>query len=156
MAKANEYVVDALEDLIVQADEAPIEPSEGRACLRILNDMMAMWDAQGINLGYTDVTDLGDEVTIPDAAKVGVKAHLAIMLAPKYDVPVSASLSQKAKTGWSAILDLIVDTAESAYPSTLPQGSGNDPINTFYPDQQDSILTETGGSIALEEDTEEA
>jgi len=158
MAKANEYVVDALEDIVVQADEAPIEPTEGRAVLRALNDMMAMWASQGVNLGYTDVDDLGQEVTVPDGAKLGIKAHLAIFVAPKYDVAISAELQRKADIGWDAILNLAIDTNESEYPSTLPQGSGNSEpgylTDTFYPDSEGNILEETGGAIALEDDTE--
>lgn len=136
MANANEFVVDALEDIVVQADEAPIEQSEGRAALRVLNDMMAMWAARGVYLGYTNVDNLGDEVTVPDGAVMGVKAHLAIMLADKYEVPVPASLALKASQGWEAILNIAVSTDQSQYPSTLPQGSGNtSPTyanNTFY------------------------
>ena len=160
MAKVNEVVVDALEDLVVQADEAPIEPSESRAAIRILNDMMTMWAALGVNLGYTVVSDLGDDVTVPDGALMGIKAHLAINLADKYEVDISPRLQAKADMGWDAILNLAIDTGESAYPGTLPQGSGNNypdyRSNTFYEDDQATILEETGGRIALEDDTEAA
>lgn len=162
MAKVNEYVVDALEDLVVQADEAPIEASEARACIRVLNDMMTMFAANGINLGYTVVSDLGDDVTIPDGAIMGVKAHLAIMLADKYEVDVSARLQWKADQGMRAMLNLAVETTASKYPSTLPRGSGNSypgfrsSAYPFYPDEESTILEETGGSIALEDDTEAA
>ena len=158
--KTKEIVTDALEDLIVQADEARIEQSEAKAAIRYLNDMMAMWAAQGIEIGYTEVSDLADIVTIPLGAKVGVKANLSIFLSPKYDVDPSAALVARAKAGFSAIVDLAVGTASAAFPSTLPRGSGNDypdfSDSTFYPDEEDTILTETGGAIALEDDTEEA
>lgn len=158
--KVNEIVVDALESIVVQADEAPIEASEGRAAMRVLNDMMFAWDARGISLGYTEVSDLGDPVTVARGAIQGIKAWLAINLAHKYEVPVSADLVKVAKDGWEAILALAVDTAEMEYPDILPQGSGNTfpsfADNTFYADSQADILTETGGSIALEDDTEES
>ena len=160
MAKVSEVVIDALEDLVVQAEEAPIEQAEAKAAIRFLNDLMAMWDAKGISLGYTVVSDMGDEVTVPDGALMGIKAHLAITLAPKYEVPVPREVYQKAKDGYDAILNLAVTMGESAYPDTLPQGSGNTypgyEDTTFFPDQEGTILTETGGAIALEADTEEA
>jgi len=156
MAKVNEIVVDALENLVTQADETPIEASEGRAAIRTLNDMMAMWAAQGVNLGYTNVADLGDTVTVAPGAILGIKANLAIHLAPKYGLPISPELRLSADIGWKAILDLAVDTGESAYPETLPQGSGNDPTVPFFTGEQDTILDETGGAIAVEADTEEA
>ena len=124
--------------------------------------MMAAWDARGITLGYTVVSDLGDPITVPDGALEGIIANLAIRLNPHFNpqAPISQDVRDQAKVGMDAILSLCVDTAEVSYPETLPQGSGNTypgyANNTFYPDDQGNILTETGGAIALEEDTEEA
>lgn len=158
MVKAREVIVDALEDLVVQADEAPIEQSEANAALRLLNDMMMDWDVVGITLGYTYLVDLADELTVPLGAIRGIKANLALELAPKYNVPLSAELIRKAKEGYMTCVDLAVDMADTEYPGTLPRGSGNTAPdwfdNTFYTDQQETILTESGGSIALEDDTE--
>lgn len=159
--KVNEVVVDALEYIITQAEEAPIEATEGRAAMRALNDMMTMWAAKGVELGFTVVSDLGDPVTVAPGAMMGIKTNLALALAPKYlESVVSQDLKDLAKAGYQACVDLAVDMGASEYPSTLPQGSGNDypsyATETFYPDQEDTILTETGGSIALEDDTEEA
>ena len=78
MATVKEYVTDALEDILEQSAEEPIQAADGQKGLRYLNDMMAMWDAKGINIGYTEVSDLGDEVTVPDGAKAGIKANLAV------------------------------------------------------------------------------
>ena len=76
MTKVNEIVVDALEDLVVQQDEAPIEAPEANAVIRYLNDMMTMWAALGVDLGYTEVSDLGDNVTVAPGAIFGIKANL--------------------------------------------------------------------------------
>ena len=156
--KANEVVIDALESIVVQADEAPVEQSEGRAAIRALNDMMLDWDARGVTLGYTIISDLGDYMTVPLGAIRGIKANLTLELAPKYEVPITPAMLKKAKEGYMACVDLAVDMSNSEYPYTLPRGSGNTypdvTDNKFYPEQEDTILTETGGSIALEEDTE--
>lgn len=128
--KASELITDALEEIVVQQEEADVEQAEGRAALRTLNDMMAMWAAQGIYLGYTNLDNLGEDVNIPDGAILGVKAHLGIMLANKYIVPVTPELIMKANKGWEAILSLAVTVEKSQYPDTLPQGSGND--NTAF------------------------
>lgn len=156
----NEIVTDAMEEIVVQADEAPIEPSEGRAAIRLLNDMMFSFAARGLNLGYTVVYSLGDIVTVPLGAIRWIKLQLAIELAPKYNVEISNTLASKARSAYKAVQNLAIDGIYSEYPSTLPYGSGNYEAggwdSTFYPDKQDTILTETGGSIALEDDTEEA
>lgn len=158
--KTHEIVVDALEALIVQAEEAPIEQSEAAAAIRMLNDMMAMWESMGIHIGYTIVDDMADIITVPLGAVFGIKANLALQLAPKYNVQPTALLLKNAADGYSAIVDISTELASSQYPSTLPRGSGNTYPgyldNTFYPDLQETILTETGGSVALEDDTEEA
>lgn len=158
--KTHEIVIDALETLIVQASEAPIEQSEAAAAIRTMNDMILMWEAKGIYLGYTVVNDMADLVTVPDGAIFGIKANLAIYLAPKYNVEPSVLMLKNAADGYSAIVDISTELGSSQYPSTLPQGSGNTYPgyldNTFYPDLQETILTETGGSIALEDGTEEA
>lgn len=158
MTKANEVIVDALEDLIVQADEAPIEPSEALVAIRALNDMMFSWAVLGIDLGYSEISDLADDLTVPLGAIRGIKANLSLELAPKYNVAVPPSLVAKAQHGYDACVNIAISMAASEFPSTLPQGSGNTypgyTNDTFYPSQEDTILTEGGGSIALEEDAE--
>lgn len=157
--KAGDVITDALEEILVQADEAPIEASEGRAALRLLNDMMFSYDARGIKLGYTWLNSTGDVLTVPLGAIRWIKLQLAVELAPKYDAVVSVETLQKVRDAFRAVLNLVVEMGDSEYPYTLPQGSGNTypawTDDTFYPDQQATIITETGGSIALEEDTED-
>lgn len=160
MAKVQEYVTDILEEILVQEAEAPIESDDAKAVIRFLNDRMTLWAANGINLGYTKVSQLDDEITVPDGAAMGIKAQVAIDIAPKYDKEITLSTVQKAKDGLKAILNLGRSVSRAmSYPSTLPIGSGSSYDYTderFYPDQENTILTETGGSIALENDTEEA
>ena len=158
--KAGEIVTDAMEEIVVQADEADIEPSEGRAAIRMMNDMMFSFAARGLSLGYTAVSSLADVITVPLGAIRWMKLQLAIELAPKYNVEISNTLASKARSAYKAVQNLAIDGIYSEYPSTLPYGSGNYEAggwdSTFYPDMEDTILTETGGSIALEDDTEEA
>ena len=158
--KAGEIVTDALEEIIVQADEAPIEPADGRAGIRMLNDMMYSFAAKGVNLGYTAVSSLGDVITVPLGAVRWMKLQLAIELAPKYDAKITPAMLLKVKDAYKAVLNLSIGKMQMSYPHNLPIGSGNDyPCHSttpFYPEPDDTILTETGRSIALEDDTEES
>lgn len=160
MIKTREVITDALEMLIVQAEEAPIEQAEAASAIRTLNDMMNQWEAKGIYLGYTIVSDLADEITVPLGAVLGIKCNLALYLAPKYNVEASALLIKNAAESYDVVVDIVAEMKSTEYPSTLPQGSGNEDLGfadqTFFPAQQDTILTETGGSIALEDNTEES
>ena len=60
METADAIVTDALQELIIQASEASINPDEAQTAIRYLNRMMARLAARGINLGYTNVSSLGD------------------------------------------------------------------------------------------------
>ncbi len=159
MATAKEIIVDALEDILVQQEEAPIEADEARAAIRYLNDMMAMFSAKGINLGYTVVSNLSDTITVPDGAIAGIKANLSIALDPKFGGKnVSQSLIQRARAGYRAIQAISIRPGSMDFPSTLPRGAGNaqpgflsDP---FYSNANEQVLSEGNGTISLEDDTE--
>lgn len=151
-------IKDALQQIVVQASEAPIEADEAQTAIRFLNRLMARFDAEGIDLGYTKVISLGDLVTIPDGAYDGVIYNLSLALAPQYDVPVSIDLKMLAKEGLKTLRTLTFSIGPSSYGDTLPIGSGNEDdsygnYSHFYPDDQDSILAETTGCIGLESDT---
>ena len=150
-----------MEDLVVQADEAPIEPSEAKTAIRILNQMMAMFDSKGISLGYTVVDSLDDEITVSDGAMLGISSNLAVYLAPKYltgEIP--STLLFAAKTGMDTLMQIGVSVGSTYYPGTLPRGSGNDypdhTDSTFFPGLGDTIESEQNGSISLEDETEES
>ena len=159
METVRDIIVDALEDLVVQADEAPIEPSEAKAAIRALNRMMAEYATKGINIGYTIVDSLDDEITVPLGAMDAIVANLAIRLAPKYKAVATPELTKAASDGEDALYRLDTDIPETQYPETLAIGSGNtqygDWDDVFYPDQSSTILAEQGGSIGLESSTEE-
>jgi hypothetical protein len=122
-----------------------------------MNLMMAEFAADGINLGYTEVSDLGDDVTIPDGAVMGMIKNLAVYMAAQFGVNIPVDLAVLAKSGKNTMRNISVKVIPSRYPDTLPIGSGNEDdtyqSSHFYPDQQGQILTEQSGSILLEEDT---
>lgn len=158
---ARSVIIDAMEDIVVQTEEASLEASEERAAIRALNRLMNSLAAKGINLGYSTVSKLSDEVTVPDGALDGIVASLALRLWPKYRTgDPGFQLRLNAKEGMESLFSIAVTVGSSEFPSTLPTGSGNDyPDYTdqaFYPDLQDTILAETNGSISLEDDTESA
>ena len=155
---ANTVIVDALQELLIQASEAPIEADEAQTAIRYLNRMMARFDAQGVSLGYTTVSNLGDEVTVPDGAYDGVVKNLALSLAKQYGATPSADLVAEARDAFDAMQMLSLTIYETRYGPTLPIGSGNEGdavlSDHFYPDDQDAIYNETNNYIATEEDTE--
>jgi len=120
--------------------------------------MLAL-DAEGVALGFTQVADLGDEVTVPDGALRGIIANMAIEVAPDYNGQITAGLQVAAAEGMVAMRRLGQYIQTSKYPSTLPVGSGNEGDGRhnrwshFYAGSEATILAETTGSIALETNT---
>ncbi len=156
MATAAQVVKQILSEINTRASEAPLEPDEIQDTIFHMNTYMFAQAADGVNLGYTAVNNLGDEVTVPDGALMGLIANVAIMMAPTFEAEVSQALASKAAIGYEAMLKLGVSMSEAEYPSILPRGSGNEQDWTdchFYPEREATILQESGGSIGLESDT---
>ena len=156
MHTAGEVIVDALQNLIIQASESDINADEAQTAIRFMNDYMASIAAYpGINLGYTVVNNLGDPVTIPEGAIRGLKANLAIALAPQYSVPLTQELLIASQAGQKAMLAISFKIRRTQFGSTLPRGSGNDTrtngrTSPFYPGIADNINTEDNRNIDLE------
>lgn len=155
MATVAQVAKASLQRILVQESEARLEPDEYQDYLFALNNYMLALDAEGIKLGFTEVNNLGDQVTIPIGALRGVIANMAIEVAPDYGGEVSASLTKAAEEGMRAMRRLGVRIASSRFPSTLPIGSGNEGTeryrwSNFYPGEEAEILAETTGAIGLE------
>lgn len=158
MTTAAEIVRDALQELVVQAAESPLEASETQYAIRAMNRYMYMLDAQGISLGYTVITSLGDTVTIPPGAEQGLVMNLALVIAGQFDATPSQDTRLAAREGLDAMRKIAVSVSAADYPCTLPIGSGNEGnsgiwSSKFYPCTADEIAAETTGSILLEDDS---
>ena len=149
---------DILQELVVQGAESALNADEIQTTIRYMNRYMSKLAADGINLGYTIVSDLGDPITIPDGAILGMIKNVAIQIAPQYDVPISADLALAAQDGLRTMRNLGVELQEMRYPDTLPVGSGNEIFgsiegNHFYPNRQNEIRAEDNQTIIAEDDT---
>ena len=161
MATAAKVLKAALQRILVQAAEADLEPDEYQDAVFAMNNLVQSWAAEGINLGYTEILDLGDDVTVPVGALRGLIANVAIECAPDYNGTISPGLSNAAEQGMNAIRQIGQIIVSSRLPGNLPIGSGNEGGETrlnnfhFYPDLEAEILAETTGAIGLEVGTEE-
>lgn len=160
MATAAQVIKAALQRILVQASDAPLEPDEYQDAMFALNNLMLDYDASGISLGYTVVSDLGDQITIPTGALRGLIANLAIEIAPDFGGQVTEPLVAAAVAGKKTMRKLGMATPTSSFPYTLPYGTGNYDqsgyaTSRYYPDEEAAILAETTGSISLESGTED-
>jgi hypothetical protein len=155
MATVAQVAKAALQRILVQASESDLEPSEYQDLIFAMNNLMADLAADGVNLGYTQVTDLGDQVTVPVGALRGLIANVAVECAADYGGIVSESLALAAREGLKVMRKLGQSMGPSRYPSTLPTGSGNYDWDAqpFYPESEAAILAEANGTIGLESNT---
>lgn len=161
MATVAQVATASLKRILVQAADAPLEADEYQDYIFALNNFMLALDAEGITLGYTEVSDLGDEVTVPAGALRGIIANMAIEVAPDYNGTVSPALANAAAEGMQVMRIIGQTISASSYPSTLPVGSGNEsgqfPSRKFYDGASEAeILAETTGAISLEDSTADA
>lgn len=161
MATVAQVATASLKRILVQAADAPLEADEYQDFIFALNNFMLALDAEGITLGYTEVSDLGDEVTVPAGALRGIIANMAIEVAPDYNGTVSPALVNAAAEGMQVMRIIGQTISAASYPSTLPIGSGNEggqfADRKFYDGASEAeILAETTGAISLEDSTAEA
>lgn len=162
MATAAQVLKAALQRILVQGSEAEFQPDEYQDAIFAMNNYMLDLDAKGVALGYTVVSDLGDDITIPTGALRGLIANIAIEVAPDYNGTISPGLVQAATDGLATMRLLGTSIPSMRFPSTLPVGSGNEGGRSglqnqhFYPDLEAEILAETTGAISLETGTEAA
>ena len=157
---AGDIIRDALGEITVLGAEAPVEAVDAQAGIRYLNRMMAAFDADGIDLGYTEATSLASPITVPAGANAGMVSQLAVMLWDQFSngEMVPQTLLARAISGKDTMRNLAVTVGQTEYGDTLPIGSGNEGTYTsssfhFYPDLQDQILAESTGSVGLEDST---
>lgn len=157
MATAAQVVKAILQEILVQESEADIEADEAQDTVFAMNNYMTAQAANGINLGYTIVADLGDDITVPAGALQGIISNVAIMVAPQFNGVISQGLAAKAADGLNAMRKLGITLAPMAFPGTLPIGAGNEgdsfSHDHFFPGPGDDLLTETGNNIGLESGT---
>lgn len=155
MATVEKIAKAALQRILVREDEAPLEASETEDFIFALNNFMLALDAEGVSLGFTEVSSLADEVTVPTGALRGIIANMAIEVAPDFHGKVTEGLIVAASQGLRAMRLLGQSMGATEYPSTLPMGSGNYGRygSNYYSDLEDTILAETTGSISLETST---
>ncbi len=159
MATVAQVAKASLQRILVQASEADLEPSEFQDFIFAMNNYMLDLDASGISLGYTEVSNLADVVTVPTGSLRGIIANMAIEVAPDYEGVVSPELVMAARAGLKTMRKLGQRIGGMAFPSTLPIGSGNEGdtfrSRHFYPELEAQILAETTGAIGLETNTNE-
>ena len=103
MAQVQDIVRDALGHLRVIDANAPVKPIDMRDAIRALNLMVRRWEADGLALGWSDVSEPTDVLPLPPEAEEAVGYNLALRLRARYGVQVDPDIVALASAGLSAL-----------------------------------------------------
>lgn len=123
--KAREIINRAFTEVVSSKSEIDnIDFDDG---LRYLNRMMAKLEDTGVDVGYTQVASIDEELTVQDGALLGMTKNLALNLWSQYNNnPVNRVLKFSANRSLMAMRNIGFDAVGVAkFPCTLPVGSGN-------------------------------
>lgn len=125
MTKVADIVRDALGHLReIDANEA-VEAEDARDALRALNLMMRRWEANGLALGWKDVTSVDDDLPAPPEAEEAIGYNLALKLRARYGSTLDQDVVAHANDGL-AMLRADVAMRDSARVSYDLPGVGGD------------------------------
>jgi len=152
MTTAAQVVKQILNEINVRASESDLAADEVQDTIFNINAYMAHLAATGVDLGYTEIENLGDPITVPAGAIMGMVANVAVMMCPTFGQQPSAALVSKARQGLETMYKLGVSVMPSDYPATLPVGSGNESWrgDQFYHPPAPAFEKEQGGKLILE------
>ena len=86
-----------------------------------LNQMMADWEQDGIELGWYPVTQGSDTLRIEAKNEIGVMFNLAILLAGQYGAPLQPTTTAKANRTFRRLERSTIELVEVDL-SDLPRG----------------------------------
>jgi hypothetical protein len=100
---ASQVIADALLSInVIRDGETPSAAQQAQG-IRRLNQMMALWEGEGRNIGYIPVGTVTDVLTVPDAAILGIVNNLAIHMAPSFGATVPIEIAALAMMGLATI-----------------------------------------------------
>lgn len=98
-----DLIADSLRELTVISEIQTPSAEQYAHALRKLNQMMAKWLEDGIEIGFYPQTLASDTCPIPDYAESGVTKALAIECASNYGATVSQELGATASSAFDTI-----------------------------------------------------
>lgn len=123
-------VTKAYSDLAMAGYVFDLSPDEIQDAILGMDAMVAMWETQGIRIGYQattnpEKTDPDQPSGIPDWANMAVYKNLAIVQAASFGKAVSPSLAVAAKAAYDGMLGVIAaNPPQMQFKGNLPIGAG--------------------------------
>lgn len=128
MATSVEQMIkSSLKELVVAGDEASVPAVESEDYIFKLNNLVAEFEADTtVDLTYTTVTSVSDNLTVPDSLIRPLAILMAKELAEGYGVTTSPDFKYMAIEAENTVLRIATTRTGAYKPATLPIGSGNE------------------------------
>lgn len=114
MATANDVISLALKDIGVLAADETAEAADAADALDTLNQMLVMWEAQGISLGFAEV-ELATALNVPKFAILAIRHNLAVLLAPSYSTQAAPAVQMLANDGRETLRSFSMEPQEATF-----------------------------------------
>lgn len=93
----------ALRDINVLAQSEPPAAEQADEALQTLNQMMAAWQSDGIDLQYFEQTNVTDDLPVAAGDVLAVRYNLALLLAPSYQTEAPPTIIAAAAATFEKI-----------------------------------------------------
>lgn len=123
MTTAAELITDAF--LLIRSNDPgeALEEYDFVQGARILNRMMRRWEANGLALGWQDITLPVDVLPVPPEAEEAITYNLAVKLRPVYGATLEEDVVALARLGYAQLLRDVFAAAPPVQITTQPVGS---------------------------------
>jgi hypothetical protein len=115
---------DALSLIGVLPEGQDASAEQGTDALRALNDMLAEWSLNGIDIGWFPQTETTEDFPIDYRLQAVVKYNLAVHLSPAYGKPVPPEIAVIAGNFKQALVRRILNSQLLAANPILPLAEG--------------------------------
>jgi len=139
----------------IKKGNIPVEDPEMDIGIDTYNDLITQFQIDGIDLGATITSAKEDEADVPDWALEMIKTQLALRLAQEFSRPIDGILIERADRAMRAVLRMTRIQRASAFPTTLPIGSGNynnGQTRNFYPDRDCGDIKSGNNDFLLDDE----
>lgn len=121
-----EVIQDALRLIGVLPEGQTASAEQGEDALRTMNDLLAEWSADGIEVGHFPQTDTTEDFPAGYEVAAAIKYNLALHLAPQYGRQVDQVVGVFAEKFYKRLLrDAVVSNIKEVDVTYVPGGTGH-------------------------------
>ena len=138
MATAKEFITVPLRKLNAVGRNRPLQQEAADEALLELNDMMSELAASGVPTGFTKITNLAAEVTIPEPMNAAIKNQLTVRLKTYYPkAELDAAFVKSVNESWT---NLLIQGDQPTVLTMFPDDTTTETVT----EQNDVIVVEDG------------